>query len=809
MAIKSIDQKDVSKITSGQVIIDLKSIVKELVENSIDANSTKIEINFQNYGIDSISVTDNGKGIKKEDFEFVCLRSHTSKISEFEDLDKLSTLGFRGEALNSICSVSSKVKIVTCTDYPKNHELDYDKAGKLSKSVSKIGGGFSKQTGTSVSIEKIFFDLPVRLKNFVKNSKREFHKAINFLTQYLLIYPEIKFSVFNVVNSKKSLALSSRGGSKSTILDNMITVFGANGAKGLVELKLLISEDIQIEGYISSYSFGLGRLVTDRQFMFINKRPVMLKKLSKIVNDVYKSFNHMQYPIFILNIAIDPLALDVNLTPDKGMIMIHLEQDLFEKIRLDLIGFFESQDNVIPRNLERHELNKSTFTKREKKPSVQNIEPDSDIEDIKLPLAKEMGESSIATESDTIVQESCASGLDNIKEHYQESNVVEDGQEHLLPEHEESLQVVTVVTDPETSNIDQEQRNTFELINKEREQDIGSPDDDEDQPIEGREDVDTKEEGNDQIIEDDSKNLASSKYSPINTLAPEYDDHRKNYQITQQKKCLIRINEQEFEESHNKRLKIDMLHNRVESANSHAIVSSIKEEMCHTSLNNNGNRSLKLLEIQDDQSLSYTILRKDFLKMKLIGQFNLGFILVTLDDNNLFIIDQHASDEKYNFERLNQELSIKIQRLIVPQTIELSIIDELLVIEHEQIFMSNGYQFTVVLEAKPGSRIRLNTMPSSRGVVFDLNDFQELINLVNTNPRNKNLKCSKIRNLLAMRACRSSIMIGQPLTRGRMTKVVQNLSQLDKPWNCPHGRPTMRHLVEFDHWRDNRVDYEI
>lgn len=93
--------------------------------------------------------------------------------------------------------------------------------------------------------------------------------------------------------------------------------------------------------------------------------------------------------------------------------------------------------------------------------------------------------------------------------------------------------------------------------------------------------------------------------------------------------------------------------------------------------------------------------------------------------------------------------------------------------------------------------------------MFDTNDFMELINLVNEQPSNKHIKCSKIRNILAMKACRSSIMIGSPLSRGKMTQVVQNLSRLDRPWNCPHGRPTMRHLSELDNWNSKYFDYSL
>ncbi|KAK6457319.1 uncharacterized protein RJT20DRAFT_117505 [Scheffersomyces xylosifermentans] len=807
MSIKSINKADVSKITSGQVIIDLKSIVKELVENAIDAECSKIELNFQNYGIDFISITDDGKGIPPEDFESVCLRSHTSKIVAFDDLNNLNTLGFRGEALNSICSISHRVKIKTCTEYPKNYELEYDNLGKLSKSQSKIGGGFSKKTGTSISIEKLFVNLPVRFKNFIKNSKREFHKAITFLTQYLLIYPEIKFSVFNEINGKKSLVLSGRGGAKTSVLDNMITVFGSNGAKGLIPISLSINEDIKLEGYISSYSFGLGRSVTDRQFLFVNKRPVNLKKLAKIINDVYKLFNHVQYPIFIVNIEINPSKLDVNLTPDKTFVMIHQESEVFEMIRTELSNFFEKQDNVIPKNKNREpdEVNRSTYESSDSKPGhilvisdvVRTASPDQEIKH----LQHISHQNTDAEESLTVTIAQTKEVTDDLDENGKVTQNTTDSLETS------SLNACEVATSRLFIESDPEELGHHEILSIEKDRKANEIEDDAD-PSDSSSGS-PKRDSSELECNCDGSSVMNVQVEAIEL--PESDGHGKNFHpVSEEEDLHIQIGNQEFEERPFKRIKTDQLHSRCETISSEQILAQIANRREHPgNANKKSDRDIKLMEINDEQELSYIISKEDFTRMKLIGQFNLGFILVTLNKKNLFIIDQHASDEKYNFERLNQEFRINIQRLVVPQTVELSIIDELLVIENESTFRANGFQFTVDYESNPGSRITLLSYPSSKGTVFGINDFHELINLINANPRNKHIKCSKIWSLLAMRACRSSIMIGQTLAKSKMSKVVRNLYQLDKPWNCPHGRPTMRHLIELNNWHDNYSDYEL
>lgn len=224
-------------------------------------------------------------------------------------------------------------------------------------------------------------------------------------------------------------------------------------------------------------------------------------------------------------------------------------------------------------------------------------------------------------------------------------------------------------------------------------------------------------------------------------------------------------------------------------------------------------------DIKDDvEYMNLSVNKKEFAKMEIVGQFNLGFIIVIRkngENHDLFIVDQHASDEKYNFETLQRETVIECQSLITPQPLELNIIEEFLILENLDVFKSNGFKLKVDEDNDPGHKISLLSVPISKQTVFDLNDFNELIQLIKENDgshKNSNgstvIKCSKLRSMFAMRACRMSIMIGKPLTRKTMQRVVHNLSTLDKPWNCPHGRPTMRHLMELKDWKSFTDDYE-
>jgi DNA mismatch repair protein PMS2 len=219
-----------------------------------------------------------------------------------------------------------------------------------------------------------------------------------------------------------------------------------------------------------------------------------------------------------------------------------------------------------------------------------------------------------------------------------------------------------------------------------------------------------------------------------------------------------------------------------------------------------------------EAKLSLRISKSDFGKMKIIGQFNLGFIIavrgreeglddgaVSSQDDELFIIDQHASDEKYNFERLQAKTVVQSQRLVRPKTLELTAMEEEVVMENLSALETNGFNVKIddSGEQPVGSRCQLMSLPLSRETTFSLADLEELIFLLSENPASNATtvpRPSKVRKMFAMRACRSSIMIGKALSHKQMQNVVTHMGEMEKPWNCPHGRPTMRHLCGLGVW---------
>lgn len=182
--------------------------------------------------------------------------------------------------------------------------------------------------------------------------------------------------------------------------------------------------------------------------------------------------------------------------------------------------------------------------------------------------------------------------------------------------------------------------------------------------------------------------------------------------------------------------------------------------------------------------------------MKILGQFNLGFLITQLE-KDLFIVDQHATDEKYNFETLQRTCVLRNQPLISPQSLQLTPANEAILIDNVDIFNSNGFQFDIDESLPFGERVKLTSVPQSRNWSFGKDDIEELIFMLSDSP-GALCRPSRVRAMFASRACRQSIMIGTALSASQMRSLVDHMGQIEQPWNCPHGRPTIRHLVNLD-----------
>ncbi|GAA5949061.1 hypothetical protein JCM3765_003999 [Sporobolomyces pararoseus] len=357
MSIQAIDTSSIHSLTSGQVVIDLQTAVKELVENALDAGATSIDVKFKEHGYDSIEVQDNGKGIDQEDWPGIALKHHTSKLTSFADLASVSTLGFRGEALSSLCGTAT-VSLVTSTasSAPIGTSLTFKQNGECI-----VGGKVARAKGTTIKVENLFNSLPVRRKELQKNAKREFGKALELLQAYALVSTGVRFEVKNTTKSKTMTHLQSPA--SPSLRSNFSSIFAPKSLQAMMDLELSLkvaadknvlrwtegpasTTEVKVRGLISKPSAGNGRTSGNRQFYFINGRPFHPTKIAKAINEVYKSFVPGSFPTVVADFQLATDAYDVNVSPDKRTIFLHSEGNLIAALKTALEEFYQPSQST-------------------------------------------------------------------------------------------------------------------------------------------------------------------------------------------------------------------------------------------------------------------------------------------------------------------------------------------------------------------------------------------------------------------------------------------------------------------------------
>ncbi|QMW30186.1 DNA mismatch repair protein [Aspergillus flavus] len=1016
--IKAIEARSVHQIQSGQVIVDLCSVAKELVENSLDAGATSIEVRFKNNGLDLIEVQDNGSGISPENYENVALKHYTSKLSSYEDLSRLQTFGFRGEALSSLCALSEfHVVTAQANQAPKANRLDFEHSGKLKKTQIVAG-----QKGTTVSVEGLFKRLPVRRRELEKNIKREYGKVLNLLHAYACVSKGVRFNVKNTVAKTRNVVVFSTNGNQTT-KENIANVYGAKTLLALIPLDLTLefepsaagkraavdeereSNKIFVRGHISRPVFGEGRQTPDRQMFFVNSRPCGLPQIAKAFNEVYKSFNVSQSPFVFADFHMDTNAYDVNVSPDKRTILLHDAGALIESLKTSLTQLFESSDQTVPQSQVNNARQSTTKLQSGKLQDILTLKSSSGGAEAAEDEGPEVDESQVNGRNRLNPQHRMRSFLSDLgsspggkasipssplrvdkepardptllppntptqskpglseednqlfvtdDDRYEEpspgadesmqperaadgksqvayddgdapqSSAPPDSQRTVTQGREPSVEIPNTIQNAfdrmrprrapaEVATITIGNRTVTSLVGsgpyrkrdidhvdttsstarkrrihtpsrpsifgkhmrgfaapgaqvehsasseaeeeedecEEEEEEEAEDVEDEEEEIEDEEpgggsrshvlsDQDSVQSHDEALPEAEVKDepaMSQQDTAPVEkTLS---DEEKKKHEEAEVQRLIRQAEEKAAlpQESNINRanklnkgaahrdstvnlvstidgslsriqLQMDKLQERLRLHGSNAVHSQ----------DNEAENSLETAE----ERLSLTVSKDDFGKMRIAGQFNLGFILATRSStgvsdsappsskDELFIIDQHASDEKFNFERLQAETVVQNQRLVQPKQLDLTAVEEEIVIENQSALEKNGFVVEVDDSGNEpiGRRCKLVSLPLSKEVVFGVRDLEELIVLLSEMPASSTAgpmyvpRPSKVRKMFAMRACRSSIMIGKNLSQKQMTRVVRNMGTIDKPWNCPHGRPTMRHLMSLGQWNE-------
>ena len=304
-----------NKIAAGEVIERVSSVVKELVENSIDAKSKSIKIDLVNAGIKSLTVTDDGIGMENDDALLAFSRHATSKLLKDDDLFFINTLGFRGEALPSIASVSKVILKTSTGNAGTLIEIHGGKLIKEEKSDARIG--------TTFTVSDLFYNTPARLK-YLKSETTELSSIVMYIEKLALTHPEIKFTLTN--NDKVIVSTSG----SNNLLKTIYEIYGYLVSSNMISINAS-SEDYDISGYVCKPSI----LKSNRNHMttIVNGRIVKNIELNKAINDAYYTYKpDIKYPIVVINIETDPTIIDVNIHPTKQDIKFSKQYELNELV---------------------------------------------------------------------------------------------------------------------------------------------------------------------------------------------------------------------------------------------------------------------------------------------------------------------------------------------------------------------------------------------------------------------------------------------------------------------------------------------
>lgn len=339
MKIRVMSENLANKIAAGEVVEKCASVVKELVENAIDAGSTHIKVNLEDGGIKKIEVIDDGSGMDRDDARLAFARHATSKIYKDDDLYFIETLGFRGEALASIASVS-EVNMLTCSGEVGTHV--HIKGGLMD-----IVEDAQARIGTTITITNLFYNTPARLK-YLKSEVTEANNCIRYIEKLALSKPDIAFTL---TNNDRVVVKSSGSGN---LLKCIHEIYGLNTSSNMLEIASS-SDDFEISGFVSKPSV----LKKNRNHLntIVNGRVVRNNDINRAINDAYNTYKHEGfYPVVVINIETDPTLVDVNIHPTKQDIKISKIENL-EKLLYNTIKKALYDNLLVPNALVDESLN--------------------------------------------------------------------------------------------------------------------------------------------------------------------------------------------------------------------------------------------------------------------------------------------------------------------------------------------------------------------------------------------------------------------------------------------------------------------
>ena len=686
-----------NKIAAGEVVERPSSVVKELVENSIDAGSTNIKVIIKEFGIQQIRIIDNGSGISNDDLARAFLRHATSKISADYDLFHIETLGFRGEALASISSVS-KVVIKSCAGEAQGKMLVLEGGKVVSEEY------YAPIKGTDLSVENLFYNTPARLK-YLRNPHTEQANITNIIHKFALSYPNVAFELH--VDGKITFKTYGDG----DVHKILSKIYNMGVARNMIEFSGN-NDDYKVFGYISVPEET--RASKNYINIFINGRYIKNYGIQNAIIDAYGTLLMInRYPLCVINIEMNPILLDVNVHPTKQEVRLSKEAELIRLIK-EVIAERLSNYTYIPQGMN-NVLTKKEKAKIEKINFLDELDNKfGDAEDKKI-----FSEEKKEPEVDLEVELSFPDTQEEVASHVIQEDEFLFGGDLLTNSAEEKIPV-------------QSKENTFNQRNKT------------------------------QKIKSDLPDLSYSSHPR---------DNRNKFGDKPAKK--------EIENFMNFSKKED---NASYDDRTEEVVSNVVKDDSHF----NEIKDAKI--VQDDDTKVRTLP-----DLKVLAQIFKTYILSEAD-NKLFLIDQHAAAERYNYEKLQREFIERKnykKQMLIPLMFDFSVEEAAEVRNNLEKFEELG----IVFEEFGDNSYVVREFP---GWIEE--DEEQMIKIIVEKVlRNNNITFNELRNdAIAMASCKMSIKANQVLTDVEMKKVISDLYECKNPFTCPHGRPIITKMEKKD-----------
>lgn len=738
-----LDQNTIDKIAAGEVVERPSSVVKELVENAIDAGATAVTVEITDGGKKLIRITDNGAGIEADQIPLAFLRHATSKIEKVEDLEQIASLGFRGEALSSIAAVS-QVELITKTPSAVSGSR-YIIEGGVEHSLEELGA----PEGTTFLVRNLFYNTPARSK-FLKSDMTEANYIHTLMEQLALSHPEISFKYIQ----NRQVKLHSAG--NYSVKDVIYSVYGRDITKALLDAEFE-NDFMKITGFVGKPEIARG----NRSFenYYINGRYVKNNIITKAIENAYKGFlMQHKFPFVSLQMQMEGNDLDVNVHPAKREVRFAREQEVYEAV-YDTIRRALTGKEMIPKvSVGRPEPE----TKETPVKSVSVPEPfeKKRREQLYGHTEKEMQETGI---SGTRAYSGAGSFVSKKTKSWMERPAYQSTVKE--PSVSYSASHTTETKKPQVFSASEEDLFQGTLREKQEEE--------------------LKRETETKLPAEENRELKNTGRSQMKNTVPvsQNTNQKKEHWISEKEKPEsgdFLSEPAEITHTSDSPEKTAQNLETVISVETEPGISAAESDQNSHEMTAQEPRQLELFE----EKLLAPESRE---RIRLVGQIFDTYWLAQFGDN-FYIIDQHAAHEKVYYERLVksfQEKTVDSQYLNPPLIVTLNLQEENILKENQKYFSQFGFE----IEEFGGKEYRISAVPATLYGFSEEALFLEMLDQLSGSGEKDALDIFASR--LATMACKAAVKGNHAMSAKEAEKLIDELLTLDNPYHCPHGRPTI------------------